>query len=79
MEDTLELVVKIKHSTYNKEGYEANQDHVLKYCQIDLFLFLAGKYFFLAGKYYFGVKITFWQVSDKNEEIIFSVKNSAIQ
>ena len=31
MEDTLELVVKIKRSTYNKEQYEANKDYILKY------------------------------------------------
>jgi hypothetical protein len=37
MEDTLtsltslELVVKIKRSTYNKERYEANKDYILKY------------------------------------------------
>jgi len=34
MEDTLlslELVVEIKRSTYNKERYEANKDHILKY------------------------------------------------
>ena len=31
MEDTLELDVKIKHSTYNKEQYETNKDYILKY------------------------------------------------
>jgi len=31
MEDTLELVVKIKRSTYNKERYETNKDYILKY------------------------------------------------
>jgi len=33
MEDTLELelVVKMKRSTYNKERYEANKDYILKY------------------------------------------------
>ena len=31
MEDTLELGVKIKRSTYNKEQYEANKDYFLKY------------------------------------------------
>ena len=31
MEDSLELVVKIKRSTYNKERYEANKDYILKY------------------------------------------------
>ena len=34
MEDTLELVVKIKRSTYNKERYEANKDYILKYRKI---------------------------------------------
>ena len=48
MEDTLELVVKIKHSTYNKERYEASKDYILKYRKIDNFSFLAEKYF-LAG------------------------------
>jgi len=33
MEDTLELVVKIKRSTCNKERYEANKDYILKYCK----------------------------------------------
>ena len=39
MEDTLELelVVKIKRSTYNKERYEANKDYILKYPKIDNF------------------------------------------
>ena len=37
MEDTLELVVKIKRSTYNKERYEANKDHIFKYRKIDNF------------------------------------------
>jgi len=31
MEDTLQQVVKIKRSTYNKERYEANKDYILKY------------------------------------------------
>ena len=31
MEDSLELVVKIKRSTYNKERYEANKDYILKH------------------------------------------------
>jgi len=31
MEDTLELVVKIKRSTYNKERYETNKDYILKF------------------------------------------------
>ena len=37
MEDTLELVVKIKQSTYNKEHYEANKDYILTYRKIDNF------------------------------------------
>ena len=43
MEDTLtsltslELVVKIKRSTYNKERYEANKDYILKYRNFDNF------------------------------------------
>ena len=43
MEDTLtsltslELVVKIKRSTYNKERYEANKEYILKYRNFDNF------------------------------------------
>jgi len=44
MEDTLELelVVKIKRSTYNKEQYEANKDYILKY-RIDRYVSLNKK------------------------------------
>ena len=60
MEYTLELVAKIKRSTYDKERYETDKDYILKYRKIDNFYFWREN-IILAGKYYFGGKFFFWK------------------